>query len=112
MVAVAIWGADTLPIGVDEGAPKPKIIWEQMAREQLGAYEGVNEIKLNSRRRWHWNILCATVAHEMGHLAGRGHAKDPNALMYPSYHPDHRCRNFGVPYLRQRGYRPNPRPGR
>jgi hypothetical protein len=34
-------------------------------------------------RRWPPEVLCGLVVHEYGHLAGRGHSRDPRKVMYP-----------------------------
>jgi hypothetical protein len=38
-----------------------------------------------------WWRLCATMLHEWGHLAGRGHSHNPRSIMWPTIHADARC---------------------
>ena len=104
LVAIAMWDAEALPLGLDEGKLRPRIEWRAMELGVLGRAEGVNTVVLNSRRQFHWNVLCAVVGHEVGHLAGRGHNRNPRSIMYPRYRPDPRCRDRGIPYLTVRGY--------
>jgi hypothetical protein len=32
---------------------------------------------------WWRTAMCVTIAHEWGHILGRGHSSDPHSLMYP-----------------------------
>lgn len=40
-------------------------------------------ITLHPAARWSWRILCTTVVHEYGHLAGREHSRNRRSVMYP-----------------------------
>lgn len=40
------------------------------------------EVTYTTRRRWHWWDLCRATVHEWGHLAGRGHSRNPRAVMF------------------------------
>ncbi len=39
----------------------------------------------------HWWSVCDAVVHEIGHVTGHHHSKDPNSPMYPLAHPLPQC---------------------
>ena len=82
-VALAIWGP-------------PPCAPVQHRREALPArelgYATAPCTIVVTRRRLGWEKYCATVVHEMGHLHGRRHSRNPRSIMWPSYHGEPRCR--------------------
>lgn len=43
------------------------------------------EVVFNRRANMSWTKFCTIMAHELGHLHGRGHSGDPDDLMSPFY---------------------------
>ena len=55
-------------------------MWDIPADEREGC-----RVVLNSARSWNWDMLCTTVVHEYGHLAGHGHSDDQASPMHATY---------------------------
>ena len=55
------------------------------AEARRRALEQVCRVVLNSARSWNWDMLCTTVVHEYGHLAGHGHSDDQASPMHATY---------------------------
>jgi hypothetical protein len=46
---------------------------------------GTCTVHLNTQVRWNWWNLCEVVTHEVGHVFGHRHSRDPSSIMYPTY---------------------------
>jgi hypothetical protein len=74
--------------GLDNPCPYGvKLRFERMPARMagvLGFHRGYScTIHLDVRRNWWWYRLCGLVTHEMGHVYGLGHSRNPNSIMYP-----------------------------
>jgi hypothetical protein len=72
---------------------------------------------LGRHARTAWEPFCHTILHEVGHLAGMGHSRNPRSVMWPFLPADQlvtrhgtvwvgvdkRCRERGRPYLEKHG---------
>lgn len=55
-------------------------MWDIPAEQREGCM-----VVLNSRRSYTWRVLCTTIVHEYGHLAGRAHSERRHSAMAASY---------------------------
>jgi len=85
-VAAAIWG------GANFATPSglPDVVQRSLAPGRLGEARFPHTIAIDARPL-SWDQLCMAVAHEWGHLVGRGHSSNPNSIMFWRFHRDPRC---------------------
>jgi hypothetical protein len=66
------------------------------------------QVNLSNATHWRWRLLCPSLLHEYGHLAGYRdplnpsdptHSHDPDDIMAPFIHWDARCADHGSTYL-------------
>jgi hypothetical protein len=71
-----------------------QIIYRNLPGQQLGQARPPRTIAIDKKPAGDWPKAKAqcVIAHEFGHLRGRGHSKNPRSIMYPvlSAPPCHR----------------------
>ena len=95
-IAVGVWG--------EPCAERARIRFQALRSDTLGMarWDGMWDIPpgertgcrvlLNTRRTYTWRVLCTTIVHEYGHLAGREHSERRHSAMRSSYSgPYSRC---------------------
>jgi hypothetical protein len=86
--------AAAMAFGSVEGVEDIHIKYRNLPPGNAGAALYPDKILIDKRPRSEWpreKAQCVIV-HEYGHLAGRGHSKNPRSIMYPAlrYGPCHR----------------------
>ena len=71
-----------------------RVKYRNLPGQSAGSQEFPDKIIIDKRPKSEWpreKAQCVII-HEYGHLAGKGHKKNPNSIMYPvlRYQPCHR----------------------